>query len=282
MNPLMLEPYVIDRLIHLALEEDLGPGDLTTKALVHPEAIGRAGLLAKQDLVLAGMPVFKRTFAIMNPDTRFESAFEDGQSVTRGTRICELVAPVHSILKAERTALNFLQRMSGIATLTRKYTEQVAGFKARVLDTRKTTPGLRVLDKYAVRLGGGFNHRFGLYDCILIKDNHIQAAGTITAALSLCRKSIPHTLKIEIEVEDMAGVEEALQAGADIIMLDNMSLDEIKKAVELVNGQSTIEVSGNVGLDNIKQIAATGVDLISVGALTHSAPAADLSLELLC
>jgi len=277
----MLEQNAIDRIIRFALEEDLGSGDLTTNSIVKPESKGRAVLMAKQELILAGLPVFKRTFEILNSDTRFESFFEDGQGVTKNTKVCEISAPVHSILKAERTGLNLLQRMSGIATLTQKYAEQIKGFKARVLDTRKTTPGLRILDKYSVRMGGGYNHRFGLYDGILIKDNHIQAAGSITKALSVCRKSVPHTLKIEIEVEDLEGVAEALRAGADIIMLDNMSLEEIKKAVELVKGKSVLEVSGNVSLENIKSIAATGVDLISVGALTHSAPAADLSLELI-
>ena len=277
----MLEQNAIDRIIRLALEEDLGSGDLTTNTVVRPESKGRAVLIAKQDLILAGLPVFKRTFEIVNSDTRFESFFEDGQSVSQNSKVCEISAPVQAILKAERTGLNLLQRMSGIATLTRKYEEQIRGFKARVLDTRKTTPGLRVLDKYSVRMGGGYNHRFGLYDGVIIKDNHIHAAGSITKALSLCRKSIPHALKIEIEVEDLEGVAEALQAGADIIMLDNMSVDEIKKAVELVKGQSVLEVSGNVSLENIKSIAATGVDLISVGALTHPAPAADLSLELI-
>ncbi len=278
---MMLEQNAIDRIIRLALEEDLGSGDLTTNSIVRPDSKGRAVLIAKQDLILAGLPVFKRTFEILNSDTRFESFFEDGQSVKKNSKVCEISAPVQAILKAERTGLNLLQRMSGIATLTRKYAEQIRGFKAKVLDTRKTTPGLRILDKYSVRMGGGYNHRFGLYDGIIIKDNHIQAAGSITKALSLCRKSIPHTLKIEIEVEDLEGVAEALQAGADIIMLDNMSVDEIKKAVELVKGLSVLEVSGNVSLENIKSIAATGVDLISVGALTHSAPAADLSLELI-
>ena len=277
---MMLEQNAIDRIIRLALEEDLGSGDLTTNSIINSKSKGRAVLIAKQDLVLAGLPVFKRTFEILNSEIRFESFFEDGQNVAENERVCEILTSVQAILKAERTALNLLQRMSGIATLTQKYAEQVSGFKAKVLDTRKTNPGLRILDKYSVRMGGGYNHRFGLYDGIIIKDNHIQAAGSITKALSLCKKSVPHTIKIEIEVEDLNGVTEALQAGADIIMLDNMSLDEIKKAVELVNGQSVLEVSGNVGLENIKSIAATGVDLISVGALTHSAPAADLSLEL--
>lgn len=276
----MLEQNAIDRIIRFALEEDLGSGDLTTNTIIKPESKGRAVLIAKQDLVLAGLPVFKRTFEILSSDVRFESFFEDGQSIKTNKKICEISAPVQAILKAERTGLNLLQRMSGIATLTQKYAEQIKDFKAKVLDTRKTNPGLRILDKYSVRMGGGYNHRFGLYDGIIIKDNHIQAAGSISTALSLCRKSVPHTIKIEIEVEDLEGVAEALQAGADIIMLDNMSLEEIKKAVELVKGKSVLEVSGNVSLENIKSIASTGVDLISVGALTHSAPAADLSLEL--
>jgi nicotinate-nucleotide pyrophosphorylase (carboxylating) len=278
---MMLEQNTVDRIIRTALEEDLGSGDLTTNAIIRPDSKGRAVLIAKQNLVLAGLPVFKRTFEILNSDVGFEAFFEDGQSVTKNEKVCEISSSVQVILKAERTGLNLLQRMSGIATLTQKYAEQIKDFKAKVLDTRKTNPGLRILDKYAVRMGGGYNHRFGLYDGIIIKDNHIQAAGSITKALSLCRQSVPHTIKIEIEVEDLDGVAEALEAGADIIMLDNMPLGEIKKAVEQVKGRSVLEVSGNVNLENIKSIAATGVDLISVGALTHSAPAADLSLELI-
>ena len=174
----MLEQNAIDQIIRLALEEDLGSGDLTTNSIIKPESKGRAVLIAKQDLVLAGLPVFKRTFELLNPEVRFESFFEDGQSVAKNEKVCEISSSVQVILKAERTGLNLLQRMSGIATLTQKYAEQISGFKAKVLDTRKTNPGLRILDKYSVRMGGGFNHRFGLYDGIIIKDNHIQAAGS--------------------------------------------------------------------------------------------------------
>ena len=191
-----------------------------------------------------------------------------------------LTGPLSPILKAERTALNFLQRMSGIATLTRQYVEKAEPFKARILDTRKTCPGLRWADKYAVRTGGGFNHRFGLFDGILIKDNHIAAAGSITNAIKFAGKHAPHTLKIEVEVEDLAGVEEALQAGADTILLDNMRPGQMKKAVQLADGKAVIEASGNISLKTVVDVAKTGVDLISVGAITHSARAADFSLEI--
>ena len=278
----MIENQIwLDRVIHTALVEDLGGGDLTTDAIIDPEIRGKAALEARQPMVLAGLLVFSRVFQILCPEIEFEYFFEDGHHVSPGEKICFLSGPLSAILKAERTALNFIQRMSGIATLTRSYVDQIGIRKVKVLDTRKTAPGLRLLDKYAVRMGGGFNHRLGLYDGILIKDNHIMAAGSIAKAVALARESAPHTLKVEVEVEDLSGVEEAIQAGADTILLDNMSIDEMRKAVQLSGGRVTIEASGNVNLDNIGEIARTGVDLISVGALTHSASAVDLSLEVI-
>ncbi|MEE9611119.1 MAG: carboxylating nicotinate-nucleotide diphosphorylase, partial [Desulfatiglandales bacterium] len=269
-----------DRIIQMALEEDLGPMDLTTEATVDPEKRGKAILLAREKLVLAGLPVFSRVFTFLTSEIELEYYFEDGHLVPAGEKICLLSGPISAIMKAERTALNFLQRMSGIATLTKVYVDKVGSEKARVLDTRKTMPGLRVLDKYAVRMGGGFNHRFGLFDGILIKDNHIAASGSIAKAVALARENTPHTIKVEVEVEDQDGLVEAIQAGADVILLDNMTPDAIRKAVRLARGRVQLEASGGINLNTIEEIAQTGVDLISVGALTHSAPAVDVSLEL--
>jgi nicotinate-nucleotide pyrophosphorylase (carboxylating) len=274
-------PIILDPVIKIALEEDLGPGDLTTDAIVNPSAIGKGVLLARESLVLAGLPVFKRVFDLLSPDMAFEFHFQDGGAVPGGAKIGVVSGPLGAILKGERTALNFLQRMSGIATLTKKYVDKVGAQKVRVVDTRKTVPGLRVLDKYAVRMGGGFNHRLGLFDGILIKDNHIAAAGSVRKAVSLAKKNVPHTVKIEVEVEDLKGVEEAIQAGADAVLLDNMSPEMMRKAVDVVRGRLAIEASGNINLENIEEVAQTGVNLISVGALTHSPRAVDLSLEVI-
>jgi nicotinate-nucleotide pyrophosphorylase (carboxylating) len=264
----------------MALEEDLGPMDLTTDATVDPEKRGKAILLAREKLVLAGLPVFSRVFTSLSSEIEVEYYSEDGHHVPAGEKICLLSGPISAIIKAERTALNFLQRMSGIATLTKVYVDKVGSEKARVLDTRKTMPGLRVLDKYAVRMGGGFNHRFGLFDGILIKDNHIAALGSIAKAVALARENTPHTIKVEVEVEDQDGLVEAMQAGADVILLDNMTPDAIRKAARLARGRVQLEASGGINLNTIEEIAQTGVDFISVGALTHSAPAVDVTLEL--
>ena len=271
----------LERIIRLALEEDLGMGDLTTNAVIDPELTGKASLFAREELMLAGLPFFMKVFFEISPKIKFEKYYEDGYLVPAEAKICNITGPLSPILKAERTALNFLQRMSGIDTLTRQYTEKIKPFKVKVLDTRKTAPCLRWFDKYSVRVGGGYNHRFGLFDGILIKDNHIAAAGSITRAVESVRENAPHTLKVEVEVEDLEGVEEAFKAGADIILLDNMPPDQIKKAVELLKGKIMIEASGGITLDTIADVAKTGVDLISVGALTHSARAADFSLEII-
>ena len=270
----------IGRMIKLALEEDMGPGDATTRAVVDPHTPGEAILIAREEMILAGMAVFKRTFLEVDATLAFVTHYEDGEVVPEGSTVCRIKGRLASILSGERTALNFLQRMSGIATLTRRYVETIQGSRATILDTRKTAPGLRWCDKYAVKTGGGQNHRFGLFDGILIKDNHIAAAGSITKAVSRARKGSAHTLKVEVEVEDLAGVKEACRAGADIILLDNMTPLEMKEAVSLINGAALVEASGGVTLDTIKEIASTGVDYISVGALTHSPPAADFSLEI--
>jgi nicotinate-nucleotide pyrophosphorylase (carboxylating) len=269
-----------DRIIRLALEEDLGSGDVTTDAVIDPDLRGEAWLVAREELILAGMPAFKRVFLELDPETAFEEYYGDGDLIPGDTRVCLLKGRLAPILQGERTALNFLQRMSGIATLTRRYVERVAPSKVRILDTRKTSPGLRWFDKYAVRMGGGFNHRFGLSDGVLVKDNHIAAAGSISRAVNLARKHAPHTLRIEVEAEDLAGVAEACRAGADAILLDNMSPAELVKAVEAIKGSAMVEASGGITLDIVKEVAGTGVDMISVGALTHSPKAADFSLEI--
>jgi nicotinate-nucleotide pyrophosphorylase (carboxylating) len=269
---------MLHRLIRNALEEDIGAGDVTTTAVLTGTETGAARAVAKTDLVLAGIDVFRRTFLLLDPEIRFTAHFEDGRTIKRGEILAELTGGLAGILTAERTALNFLQRLSGIATTTRCYVEAVTGTRARILDTRKTAPGLRILDKYAVRIGGGGNHRFALYDGVLIKDNHITAAGGITPAIDRARQHIPHTLKIEVEVKNIAEVREALAAGADAVMLDNMTPGAMGEAVRFIGGRVPVEASGNVTLANVRQIAETGVDFISVGALTHSVTAADISL----
>jgi len=271
---------LLQNIIRLALEEDLGSGDLTTDAIIDSKKMGKAFLIAQEKLVLAGLPVFKKVFSEISQKIEFDEYFDEGDLVPAGKKVCLIKGQLLSILKAERTALNFLQRISGIATLTRKYVKKVESYGVRILDTRKTVPGLRWIDKYAVRIGGGFNHRFGLFDGILIKDNHIAAAGSITKAIELTKKGKPSDLKIEVEVEDLAGAEEALQAGADIILLDNMTIPQVKKVVQVINGRVMLEASGGITLDTVEDVAKTGVDSISIGALTHSASAANFSLEI--
>jgi len=268
----------IRKLIWNALREDIGDGDVTCNAILTGEENGAARAIAKSELVFAGGDVFRETFHQVDPHLTFTIRADEGQEVGPGTILAEISGSLKSILMAERTALNFLQRMCGIATATRAFVRAVAGTGARILDTRKTAPGLRFLDKYAVRIGGGQNHRFALYDGVLIKDNHIAAAGGITEAVRRARRGITHTLKIEVEVRNLTELEEALTAGADVIMLDNMSTGDMKTAVALTAGRVPLEASGNVTLDNVRTIAATGVNFISVGALTHSVLAADISL----
>jgi len=270
----------IKKIIQFALAEDIGTGDITTQATVSPKKKGRAQVVAKDDFVIAGIDVFAETFQLLDKSVKVNKLIDDGCRAKKGDVIAEVLGSLSNILQAERVALNIFQRMCGIATLTSKYVEAVRGTKAKILDTRKTMPGLRVLDKMAVRIGGGCNHRTGLYDGVLIKDNHIEAAGGITAAVKAQRKRLPHTLKIEVETKNIKEVEEALKCGVDIIMLDNMSVPATKRAVGLVAGRALLEASGNVSLQNISEIAATGVDLISVGELTHSVRAADISLKI--
>jgi nicotinate-nucleotide pyrophosphorylase (carboxylating) len=273
----MLSP-AIDRLIRTALEEDIGPGDVTTAATIPPGTMARAELVAKEDFVLAGIAVARRVFELLDAQVAFEALIKDGQTVKRGEVLAWLKGDAASLLQGERVALNLLQRMSGVATLTSAFVREAEGTGATVVDTRKTTPGLRVLEKYAVRVGGGGNHRMALYDGVLIKENHVAAAGGITAAVSRARRYAPHTLKIEVEVRNLEEVAEALAAGADILLLDNMGLGQLEAAVKLVGGRAMTEASGGVNLDTVRAIAETGVDLISVGALTHSYRSVDISM----
>ena len=270
----------IKTFISNALREDIGPGDLTTEALIQPDIEGKAELIAKELLILAGIEVAREVFHQVNQDINFLGRHPDGEDLSSSTVIATISGPLRSLLTAERVALNLLQRLSGIATLTRQYVNGIEGTKARIVDTRKTTPGLRALEKYAVRIGGGKNHRFGLFDGILIKDNHIAAVGSLTEAVKRAREKAPHTLKIEVETENLDQVREAISAGAEIIMLDNMDIETMKEAVKLINGKALIEASGGINLNNVRQVAETGVDLISVGAITHSARSMDISMEI--
>jgi nicotinate-nucleotide pyrophosphorylase (carboxylating) len=272
---------LIDKIIDNALAEDLGPGDLTTEALIDRSVKGKARLVAKEEIVLAGIEVFGRVFSRLDPEIAVGCRFKDGDVVPSGRDIGVVEGSLQGILSGERIALNFLQHLSGIATLTRRYVDKTDPSKVRVIDTRKTTPGLRVLEKYAVRAGGGFNHRFGLFDGVLIKDNHIAAAGSISKAVEKIRANVPHTVKIEVEVDDLGGLEEAMRAGADAILLDNMSIGEMKEAVSRAGGRVPLEASGGITLESIEAISQTGVNLISVGAITHSARSVDISLEMM-
>ena len=265
--------------IRRALSEDMGSGDVTTNSIVSSAASASAQVLAKQDGILSGLSVAQQVFLTLSCDMRFNSRLSDGAQVVGGQTLLELTGPTRAILSGERTALNFLGRMSGIATLTRLFVDAVAGTKAKILDTRKTAPGLRGIDKLAVRHGGGGNHRFGLYDMVLIKNNHIDYSGSLTEAVRRARAGATN-LEIEIEARTAEEMDEALTLGVERILLDNMSLNELRRAVDLCAGRAELEASGNVSLDNVRAIAETGVDFVSVGALTHSAKAFDVSLRL--
>jgi len=272
-------------LVTRLLEEDVGYGDITTLAIVPPQARGHGRLLAKEDLVLAGLEVALAVFQTVDHTSRLDCATADGVLLSAGSVIAEIHGSAQGLLTAERVALNLLQRLSGVATATRRYVDAVRHTQARIIDTRKTTPGLRLLEKYAIRVGGGHNHRFGLGDGVLIKDNHIAIAGGISTAVSLARQAVSHLQKIEVEVEDFTQLQEALTAGADAILLDNMTPEQTREAVRLVRkapgGEHILlESSGGITLHTAHLYAEAGVDLISVGALTHSAPAVDISLEM--
>jgi len=275
----MLTPRT-EHLIDLALEEDAGLGDVTSRAIFPARHRSKAVIDAKQDLVVCGLEVAARVFAKQDDRLKVKLLAADGDRVKRGALVLQVEGSTASILTAERTALNFLQRLSGIATQARRYADAVKGTGVRVVDTRKTTPGWRALEKYAVRTGGCFNHRSSLGEQVLIKDNHIAAAGSLTAAVLRCRVAASHGAKIEVEAKTLAEVKEALRADADIILLDNMTPAEVRAAVKVVAGQALVEVSGGVKLETVRDYALAGVDIISVGALTHSVAAADLSLDL--
>lgn len=271
----------VDRLVNLALEEDLGSaGDVTTDALVSRDAVGKAEFLVKEPLILAGLDAVRRTFRAVDPGLEVTFEVSEGMKVEPLRVVGTVRGRMRGILSGERTALNFLQRLSGIATNSSRAAKALEGTGCRVLDTRKTTPGWRMLEKAAVRAGGATNHRFGLFDGILIKDNHIAAVGSISEAVRRARSRAHHLLKVEVEVIDLAGVEEALAAGAEVLLLDNMDTATMRKAVEIVAGRARVEASGGVTLERLPEIAAAGVDFVSMGALTHSARAMDISLEI--
>ncbi len=273
-----MNPFVLDPILRRVLEEDIGTGDVTTLATIPPGTQASAELVAKEDFVLSGIDVAKRVFHLLSAETAFEKLIEDGQSVKRGDVLAWIKGDAAVLLQGERVALNLLQRMCGVATLTAEFVKEIDGTGAIIVDTRKTTPGLRVLEKYSVRMGGGGNHRMALYDAVLIKENHVAAAGGISSAVSRARQNVPHTQKVEVEVRNQVEVAEALDAGADILLLDNMSTEELRAAVEMIDGRAITEASGGVNLETVRDIAETGVRLISVGALTHSYRAVDISM----
>jgi nicotinate-nucleotide pyrophosphorylase (carboxylating) len=278
--PLRLPPHLVARAVAAALEEDLGAaGDITTDSIVPVEAQGKAMIVARQSGVVAGLDLAEAAFNALDPEARFKRVVEDGGKVAAGGTIVQISGRTRALLTAERTALNFLGRLSGIATLTAAFVEAVDGTGARIACTRKTTPGLRALEKYAVRAGGGVNHRFGLYDAVLVKDNHIAAAGGIAKALERLGARKGHAVKMEVEADSLQQLEEALRFPIDAVLLDNMDAATLRQAVTLVAGRVQTEASGGVSLDNVREIALTGVDLISVGALTHSPRNLDSSLE---
>jgi nicotinate-nucleotide pyrophosphorylase (carboxylating) len=277
-----LSPLALGEAITRALDEDLGrAGDITSTATIDERAMARAVMVARQDGVIAGLPLAVETFYALDPDIDIKAHARDGAAVGKGTRLLSITGKARAVLAAERTALNFVGRLSGIATLTASYVREAAGTKLRICCTRKTTPGLRALEKYAVRCGGGFNHRFGLDDAILIKDNHVAVAGGVRAVLERARRVVGHLVKIQIEVDTLDQLREVIATGlADAVLLDNMGIDDLRKAAHINGGLLPLEASGGVTRDTIKAIAATGVDYASAGALTHSAPNFDVALDI--
>lgn len=273
-----ITPNVIN-VIQTALQEDIGYGDITTSLLIPEGNKSKAHFIANEPFVLAGLPFALKVFHVLDSFIKSQIYCRDGTRVRKGSVIAEISGKTHNILKGERVSLNILQRLSGIATLTNIYVEKIEGSKAKIIDTRKTTPCLRFMEKYAVRVGGGYNHRFGLFDGVLIKDNHIKASGGIQKAVKAAKKG-HHLLKIEVEVKNLQELKEAIAAGVDIIMLDNMTVEKMKEAVKISGGRALLEASGNIKPENVSEVARTGVDLISVGALTHSSSAVDISLKI--
>lgn len=268
-----------DELIRLALSEDITSEDITTNAVMRDKKQGEVRLICKQDGILAGLGVFERVFTLLDEDTTVETCCKDGDEIRKGQLIATITGDIRVLLSGERTALNYLQRMSGIATYTHEIASLLKGTKTKLLDTRKTTPNMRIFEKYAVKVGGGYNHRYNLSDGVLLKDNHIGAAGSVAKAVAMAKEYAPFVRKIEVEVENLDMVKEAVEAGADIIMLDNMTPEEMKQAVSLIDGRAETECSGNVTRENVNRLVDLGVDYISSGALTHSAPILDLSLK---
>lgn len=273
--------FEFDAIIDAALREDMPEGDVTSESIIPADARSEAIILAKEDGILAGLAVARRVFEKIDPAVEFIEKFEDGVAFHKSDILARLKGPTIALLKGERTALNFLQHLSGVATATRCFVDAVAGTKAKILDTRKTTPGLRLLEKYAVKAGGGTNHRLSLSDMVLIKDNHLRHVGSVAEAVRRARAAAKPGVRIEVEAADLSQVQDALAAGADMIMLDNMTLEMMSEAVTLAAGRVPLEASGNMSLDRVRAVAETGVDYISVGALTHSARAVDISLEFL-
>ena len=278
LNGVTMNINIDEYLLH-TLKEDITYEDVSAKAVMPEDKKGKAELICKQSGIICGLDVFERAFKLLDENSRFESNFRDGDEVKKGELVGVIYGDIKALLSAERTALNYLQRMSGIATITREYANELKGYKTVLLDTRKTTPNMRPFEKHAVKVGGGTNHRYNLSDGVLLKDNHIGAAGSVKKAIELAREYAPFVRKIEIETETLEQVKEAVEAGADIIMLDNMDNETMKKAVEIIDGRAETECSGNVTKERLKSIAETGVDFVSCGALTHSAPIMDLSLK---
>ncbi|HAJ33968.1 MAG TPA: carboxylating nicotinate-nucleotide diphosphorylase [Candidatus Atribacteria bacterium] len=275
------ENILIDKIVEQALSEDIGTGDITTDSIIPYDLKIKGIIKTKEEGVIAGLNIANLVFKKLDSNIIFQEKIKDGTKISRNKVLAEITGPTRTILKGERVALNFLQRMSGIATTTFKFCQEVKDFPVRIVDTRKTTPGLRILEKYAVRMGGGHNHRFGLYDAVLIKDNHIAVAGGIKSTVNSVRKQISHTVKIEVEVENLSQLQEALEMKVDIIMLDNMDLDTMKEAVKMAKGKTLIEASGGITLEKVRKIAQAGVDLISIGSLTHSVNSLDINMEII-
>lgn len=269
----------VDNLILSALREDISSEDVSTNAIMREAVLGQVDLICKQDGIIAGLDVFKRVFELLDDDVKFEFFCKDGDEIKKGQLMAKVTGDMRTLLSGERVALNYLQRMSGIATYTNSVAKLLEGSKTKLLDTRKTTPNMRIFEKYAVTVGGGHNHRYNLSDGVMLKDNHIGAAGSITKAVAMAKDYAPFVRKIEVEVEDLDMVREAVEAGADIIMLDNMTPEQMKEAIEIIDGRAETECSGNVTKENIARLTALGVDYISSGALTHSAPIMDISLK---
>ena len=278
MNPITMQ-LVADKYIRLALEEDINSEDVTTNAVMPEAKNGEVDLICKQDGIIAGLAIFERVFVLLDPKTEVEFLVKDGDHVAKGQKMATVKGDIRVLLSGERTALNYLQRLSGIATYTRSVADLLEGTKTRLLDTRKTTPCMRIFEKYAVRLGGGCNHRYNLSDGVLLKDNHIDAAGGVKEAIAAAKAYAPFVRKIEVETETLDMVREAVEAGADIIMLDNMTHEQMAEAIRIIDGRAQTECSGNITRENIKKITDIGVDFVSSGALTHSAPIMDISLK---